>query len=56
MPSEGGFIEPEGIEKTWNLKQEDIGNEVDILSRKNQYDMVLPGCYSNSVHCLMIFF
>ncbi|KMT15707.1 hypothetical protein BVRB_3g056890 [Beta vulgaris subsp. vulgaris] len=42
MPSEGGFIEPEGIEKTWNLKQEDIGNEVDILSRKNQYDMVLP--------------
>ncbi|KAL2940267.1 putative U3 small nucleolar RNA-associated protein 7 [Bienertia sinuspersici] len=42
LPSEGGFLEPEGIEKTWRIKQEDIGNEVDILSLRNQFDMVLP--------------
>ncbi|XP_021891334.1 U3 small nucleolar RNA-associated protein 7 [Carica papaya] len=42
MPSEGGYLEPEGIEKTWRIKQEDIAREVDILSARNQYDIVLP--------------
>ncbi|KNA14312.1 hypothetical protein SOVF_108470 [Spinacia oleracea] len=42
LPSEGGFLESEGIEKTWRIKQDAIGKEVDILSSKNQYDMVLP--------------
>lgn len=42
MPSEGGFLETDGIEKTYRIKQESLGHEVDILSSKNQYDMVLP--------------
>ncbi|XP_057510172.1 probable U3 small nucleolar RNA-associated protein 7 isoform X1 [Actinidia eriantha] len=42
MPSEGGYLEAEGIEKTWRIKQEAIAREVDILSRKNQHDIVLP--------------
>ncbi|RVW28311.1 U3 small nucleolar RNA-associated protein 7 [Vitis vinifera] len=42
MPSEGGYLEAEGIEKTWRIKQESIAREVDILSSKNQYDIVLP--------------
>ncbi|KAG5544660.1 hypothetical protein RHGRI_017185 [Rhododendron griersonianum] len=43
MPSEGGYLEAEGIEKTWRIKQEAIAREVDISSSKNQYDIVLPG-------------
>ncbi|KAK6929125.1 WD40 repeat, partial [Dillenia turbinata] len=48
MPSEGGYLEAEGLEKTWRVKQEAIAREVDILSSKNQYDIVLPelGPYS----------
>ncbi|KAI8569300.1 hypothetical protein RHMOL_Rhmol02G0268100 [Rhododendron molle] len=42
MPSEGGYLEAEGIEKTWRIKQEAIVREVDISSSKNQYDIVLP--------------
>lgn len=42
MPSEGGYLEAEGIEKTWRIKQEAIAREVDILSSKKQYDIVLP--------------
>ncbi|XP_031106031.1 probable U3 small nucleolar RNA-associated protein 7 [Ipomoea triloba] len=42
MPSEAGYLEPEGIEKTWRIKQEAIAREVDILSSRNQYDIVLP--------------
>ncbi|CAK9159639.1 unnamed protein product [Ilex paraguariensis] len=42
MPSEGGYLEAEGIEKTWRIKQESIAREVDILSSRNQYDIVLP--------------
>ena len=45
MPSEGGYLEAEGIEKTWRIKQEAISKEVDILSSKNQYDIVVPGWY-----------
>ncbi|KAK6933479.1 LOW QUALITY PROTEIN: BING4, C-terminal domain, partial [Dillenia turbinata] len=48
MPSEGGYLEAEGMEKTWRIKQETIAREVDILSSRNQYDIVLPelGPYS----------
>ncbi|KAL3523531.1 hypothetical protein ACH5RR_016365 [Cinchona calisaya] len=42
MPSEGGYLEAEGIEKTWRINQESIAQEVDILSSRNQYDIVLP--------------
>lgn len=42
MPTEGGSLEVEGIEKTWRIKQESIAREVDISSSKNQYDLVLP--------------
>ncbi|KAG5563050.1 hypothetical protein RHGRI_005709 [Rhododendron griersonianum] len=38
----GGYLEAEGIEKTWRIKQEAIVREVDISSSKNQYDIVLP--------------
>ncbi|KAL6960508.1 hypothetical protein U1Q18_038271 [Sarracenia purpurea var. burkii] len=43
MPSEGCYLEVEGIEKTWKITQEAIAREVDILSSRNQYDIVLPG-------------
>lgn len=42
MPTEGGFLEAEGLERTWRIKQESIAREVDISSSKNQYDLVLP--------------
>ncbi|OMP07639.1 hypothetical protein COLO4_07176 [Corchorus olitorius] len=42
LPSESGFLEAEGIEKTWRIKQDSIANEVGILSTRNQYDIVLP--------------
>ncbi|KAE8701322.1 sterol 3-beta-glucosyltransferase UGT80B1-like [Hibiscus syriacus] len=42
LPSEDGYLEAEGIEKTWRIKQESIAREVDILSSRNQYDIVLP--------------
>ncbi|XWS47458.1 hypothetical protein CRYUN_Cryun14cG0153700 [Craigia yunnanensis] len=42
LPGEGGYLEAEGIEKTWRIKQESIAREVDILSSRNQYDIVLP--------------
>lgn len=47
MPSDGGYLEAEGIEKTWRIKQETIGREVDILSSRNQYDITLPGTIIN---------
>ncbi|XP_042014147.1 probable U3 small nucleolar RNA-associated protein 7 [Salvia splendens] len=42
MPSEGGYLEVEGIEKTWRIKQDAIAAEVDILSLRKQFDIVLP--------------
>ncbi|KAK7279517.1 hypothetical protein RJT34_24570 [Clitoria ternatea] len=42
MPSEGGYLEAEGMEKTWRIKQEAIAREVDISSSRKQYDIVLP--------------
>jgi len=43
MPSEGGYLEAEGLEKTWRIKQEAIAREVDISSSGKQYDIILPG-------------
>lgn len=43
MPSEGGYLEGDGIEKTWRIKQDAIASEVDILSSRKQFDIVLPG-------------
>lgn len=43
MPSEGGYLEVEDIQKTWRIKQEEIAAEVDILSLRKQFDIVLPG-------------
>lgn len=42
MQTEGGLLEPDGLEKTWRIDQHSIAKEVDIASRKNQFDLVLP--------------
>ncbi|KAK9161798.1 hypothetical protein Syun_008139 [Stephania yunnanensis] len=42
MPSEEGYLEAEGLEKTWRIKQESIIQEVDILSSRKAFDMILP--------------
>ncbi|KDP23960.1 hypothetical protein JCGZ_25348 [Jatropha curcas] len=42
MPSEEGYLEAEGIERTWRIKQDAIASEVDISSKKNQHDIILP--------------
>ncbi|KAL4589512.1 hypothetical protein LXL04_002419 [Taraxacum kok-saghyz] len=42
MQTESGLLEAEGIEKTWRFSQQAIAQEVDIASRKNQFDIVLP--------------
>ncbi|CAN1318891.1 Probable U3 small nucleolar RNA-associated protein 7 [Linum perenne] len=41
-PIEGGYLEAEGIEKTYRITQSHIAPEVAISSSKNQYDIVLP--------------
>lgn len=43
MPCEEGFLEGEGLEKTWMIRQEDILKEVDINSSRKPFDMILPG-------------
>ncbi|KAK1420634.1 hypothetical protein QVD17_22385 [Tagetes erecta] len=42
MQTEEGRLEAEGIEKTWRFSQQSIASEVDIASRKNQFDLILP--------------
>lgn len=42
MPSGEGYLEAEGLEKTWRFKQESIINEVDMLSSRKPFDMILP--------------
>ncbi|KAF3529369.1 hypothetical protein DY000_02043527 [Brassica cretica] len=42
LPASAGYLETDGLEKTWRIKQTDIAKEVDLLSSKNQYDIVLP--------------
>jgi len=45
MPSEEGYIEAEGIEKTYMIKQETIAREVDISSSRHQYDITFNSYY-----------
>ncbi|KAL6125596.1 hypothetical protein ACLB2K_073652 [Fragaria x ananassa] len=42
LPSEEGYLEAEGLEKTWRIKQDAIAPAVDVLSARNQYDIVVP--------------
>ncbi|KAG0459575.1 hypothetical protein HPP92_022703 [Vanilla planifolia] len=42
MPTEVGYLEAEGLEKTWRFKQETILQEVDIISSRKPFDMILP--------------
>uniref|UniRef100_A0A0D6QYN0 BING4 C-terminal domain-containing protein n=1 Tax=Araucaria cunninghamii TaxID=56994 RepID=A0A0D6QYN0_ARACU len=42
LPSEGGYLEAEGIERTSNFRQEDIVREVDLLSSTKAFDIKLP--------------
>lgn len=41
LPSEGGYLEAEGLERTSNYKQEDIVREVDISSSRKAFDIKL---------------
>lgn len=43
LPSEGGYVEAEGIERTSNFRQENIVREVDLLSSRKAFDLKLPG-------------
>ncbi|KAG8053138.1 hypothetical protein GUJ93_ZPchr0001g31719 [Zizania palustris] len=42
MPTERGYLEPEGLEKTYRFQQDSIVQEVDILSSRKAFDMILP--------------
>ncbi|KAF5193235.1 Transducin/WD40 repeat-like superfamily protein, partial [Thalictrum thalictroides] len=42
MPCEEGYLEADGLEKTWNIRQDNILGEVDILSSRKPFDIVLP--------------
>ncbi|PIA52051.1 hypothetical protein AQUCO_01000141v1 [Aquilegia coerulea] len=42
MPSEEGYLEADDLEKTWNIRQDKILGEVDILSSRKPFDLVLP--------------
>jgi U3 small nucleolar RNA-associated protein 7 len=41
LPGETGFIQPDGNEKTYRLKQRDIITEVDLNTAKNAMDFQL---------------
>jgi len=43
MPNDGGILEPGHLEKTERISQEDILTEVDLLSSRKPFDMILPG-------------
>ncbi|KAH9299157.1 hypothetical protein KI387_030839 [Taxus chinensis] len=43
LPSVGGYLEAEGIERTSNFRQENIVREVDLLSSRKAFDIKLPG-------------
>ncbi|XP_047060619.1 probable U3 small nucleolar RNA-associated protein 7 [Lolium rigidum] len=42
LPIEGGYLEPEGFEKTYRYDQQSIVQEVDISSSQKPFDMILP--------------
>ena len=43
MPNDGGILEPGHLERTYRVSQEDILTEVDLLSSRKPFDMILPG-------------
>ncbi|GAB2294360.1 hypothetical protein Dimus_028568 [Dionaea muscipula] len=51
MPSEGGYLEVDGIEKSWRIKQEVIAQEVGLLSAKNVYPYIY-NMHGTELHCL----
>ncbi|VAH22386.1 unnamed protein product [Triticum turgidum subsp. durum] len=42
LPSVGGYLEPEGLEKTYRFEQWSILPKVDIWSSRKSFDMILP--------------
>jgi U3 small nucleolar RNA-associated protein 7 len=50
LPTEEGFIRPEGNEKTYRIKQQEIINEVDLNTSKHAMDLQLTkfGPYNTS--------
>eukprot|EP00252_Welwitschia_mirabilis_P020766 TRINITY_DN5154_c0_g2_i1.p1 TRINITY_DN5154_c0_g2~~TRINITY_DN5154_c0_g2_i1.p1 ORF type:complete len:518 (+),score=112.05 TRINITY_DN5154_c0_g2_i1:275-1828(+) len=59
LPSEAGYLEAEGLEKTCNFKQESIVQEVDLLSARKAFDIKLedfgPYCVDYSLNgCYML--
>ncbi|ERN11202.1 hypothetical protein AMTRI_Chr04g180420 [Amborella trichopoda] len=60
LPSEGGYLETEGLEKSWRIKQENIVHEVDILSSRKAFDIVLPDLgpyvldYTSNGHYMLV--
>lgn len=48
QPSEPGYLEAEGVEQTWNVKQTDIAAVVDVGVAQKAFDLRLPdlGPYS----------
>ena len=43
MPTNEGLLEPDHLEKTYRFSQRDILKEVDLLSSRKPFDMILPG-------------
>jgi hypothetical protein len=41
--TDGRYLEPEGFEKTYRYQQQSIVQEVDLLSSRKPFDMILPG-------------
>eukprot|EP00397_Hematodinium_sp_SG-2012_P041380 GEMP01045558.1.p1 GENE.GEMP01045558.1~~GEMP01045558.1.p1 ORF type:complete len:336 (+),score=55.69 GEMP01045558.1:21-1028(+) len=49
LPDEGGFIEAEGLEKTWQIRQNAIAAEVDVGTAQKKFAFDLPfGPYASS--------
>jgi U3 small nucleolar RNA-associated protein 7 len=42
LPSEGGYLEAEGLEDTRHFSQESIVKEVDVTSARKAFDLSLP--------------
>ncbi|GKB36889.1 probable U3 small nucleolar RNA-associated protein 7 [Tanacetum coccineum] len=42
IQTKAGQLEAGGIEKTWRFVQHSIAKEVDVVSRKNHFDLILP--------------
>uniref|UniRef100_A0A453HD03 Uncharacterized protein n=1 Tax=Aegilops tauschii subsp. strangulata TaxID=200361 RepID=A0A453HD03_AEGTS len=45
LPIEGGYLEPEDLEKTYRFTQRVVVGGVDISSARKPFDMILPGKY-----------